>query len=445
MKKVFLVLAILSIIIVSGCIGQSNNYPVGISNSTAGKTYQAPETASSNPENTNIETSTKTYDKSVDNYQDNYQGFSLSKPNDWEVLSSSGVIIVRKNPDTTTAAIIYPVKLKKDLSNSEILEEYFNIIRNLVIDNGGKLDITEKNSNSASFSGVLDNQKLSGKIFVEKSGATAIYKMYWYTNIDDEPTLKNIINSYEKSIEMIKPLKVNRGSYFSIPSPENWKITETTNGIDAFDNDGLTGVSGAILVNAVGQTNPNDFIDFTLRSLNIENEELVSEGTYNSVQDNNGNEWYTKSKEFIYNYKGQKLRGIFSASVTNGYGYSFSAMMTLRQAPIEKWDEISPVLTQMESNFIILSASQTTAGVKLPSNHPADSSSIMSSWEYKNKVNDKVSNDWQETIMGYENTVSPSTGESYQMPFNSYSETGPEGPGYYRPLANGFTEKLNIE
>lgn len=442
MKKIFLIIPIFAIIIISGCIGQSSNYPISLTNSSTDKTYETP---SIEPTKTNAETSANTYQKAEINYHNSYQGYSLNKPDNWEVVSSSGVIIIRKDADTMTAAIIYPIKLKADLSSSEILNTYFNVIRYLVVENGGSLEITKNEQSSAVFSGMIENQKISGKIFVETSGKYAVYKMYWSTDLENyESDLKKSIDSYEKSPEIVKPLKVNKGNYFSIPSPEGWKITETTNGIDAFDDE-ITGVSGAILVNAFGQTTPDEFIDFTIKSLGIADQELVSQGVYDSVSDNNGNSWYTKSKEFIYTYKGEKVRGIFSASITNGYGYAFSAMMTLRQSSVERWDEISPTLTQMERNFVVISSSQTTTNVKLPSNHPADSSSIMSSWEYRNQVEDRLSNKWQETIMGYENTISPSTGEAYQMPLNAYSETGPDGPGYYRPLANGFSEKLDLE
>lgn len=52
-----------------------------------------------------------------------------------------------------------------------------------------------------------------------------------------------------------------------------------------------------------------------------------------------------------------------------------------------------------------------------------------------------LSDKWTEAIMGYENVYSPTTGDHYEAPLNSYSETGPDGPGYYRSVPNGY-EKL---
>ena len=44
--------------------------------------------------------------------------------------------------------------------------------------------------------------------------------------------------------------------------------------------------------------------------------------------------------------------------------------------------------------------------------------------------------------MGYDNVQSPTTGQTYQAPLNAWNETGPDGPGYYRPLPGGSSEKL---
>jgi hypothetical protein len=74
-----------------------------------------------------------------------------------------------------------------------------------------------------------------------------------------------------------------------------------------------------------------------------------------------------------------------------------------------------------------------TADVDLESADPSDPS-----------ANPEVdlSENWTEAIMGYENVYSPSIGEHYLAPLNSYWATGPDGGGYYRELPGGGYEKL---
>jgi len=53
-----------------------------------------------------------------------------------------------------------------------------------------------------------------------------------------------------------------------------------------------------------------------------------------------------------------------------------------------------------------------------------------------------LSEKWSEAILGFENVYSPTTGEHYLAPLESYWETGPNGAGYYRELPGGGLEIL---
>lgn len=53
-----------------------------------------------------------------------------------------------------------------------------------------------------------------------------------------------------------------------------------------------------------------------------------------------------------------------------------------------------------------------------------------------------LSEKWSEAILGFENVYSPTTGDHYLAPIDSYWDTGPEGGGYYRTLPGGGFEKL---
>lgn len=55
-----------------------------------------------------------------------------------------------------------------------------------------------------------------------------------------------------------------------------------------------------------------------------------------------------------------------------------------------------------------------------------------------------LSEKWSEAILGFENVYSPTTGDHFLAPINSYWETGPDGGGYYRELPGGGFEKLEF-
>ncbi len=53
-----------------------------------------------------------------------------------------------------------------------------------------------------------------------------------------------------------------------------------------------------------------------------------------------------------------------------------------------------------------------------------------------------LSEEWSEAILGFENVYSPSTGEHYLAPLETYWATGPDGGGYYREVPGGGYELL---
>ena len=112
--------------------------------------------------------------------------------------------------------------------------------------------------------------------------------------------------------------------------------------------------------------------------------------------------------------------------------YVISVYMAATEADL--WETRgAQALTSAISIRCVSQLRPATADVDLGSADPSDQS-----------ANPEVdlSENWTEAIMGYENVYSPSIGEHYLAPLNSYWDSGPEGGGYYRELPGGGYEKL---
>jgi len=106
----------------------------------------------------------------------------------------------------------------------------------------------------------------------------------------------------------------------------------------------------------------------------------------------------------------------------------------MADTPIDLWDtQGAQALYSAISIRCVTQVRPTTSSVDYAS---SDASSKSDNPE----VN--LSEEWTEAIMGYENVYSPTTGEHYEVPLDSYWETGPDGAGYYRGLPGGGYEKL---
>lgn len=245
--------------------------------------------------------------------------------------------------------------------------------------------------------------------------------------------------------EVKEDLQPYTGQVFQILKPRSWKVNETSNGIDVYDAGmGETlGVSGAVLFGAVGQSDPFQYSDWFLSMLGVSVQKVVGQKMLPPFPGMMGTQWQRGIKECIVSKGGQTLHTMLSVAICNGWG-QFSAIVTSMYAPESMWADWASTFLKMSESFKIVNAGRV-GGVRemsanLPQNHPLDSSSIMSSWEYKNRSGDRISQWQQEATMGYQRGLAGSTGQLYDMPLNTYD---PTVGGYRNP--DNPSEILNTD
>lgn len=241
------------------------------------------------------------------------------------------------------------------------------------------------------------------------------------------------VNDQTPSSENLQPY---RGQVFGMLKPENWQVNETRSGIDIYEpsSAGLLDVSGVTLVGAMGQTDPFQAADWavtTMMGLQIQN--VVGQQSLPAQTGIGGEQWQRGLKEYIVSKGGQSLHLLLSVGVQNGYG-QFNLICVSMCSPASLWVKWSSTLRRMAESFQILNLA-AVGGVaeqsrNLPKNNPLDSSAIMSSWENKNRSEDRNSQHQQEATMGYQRGQSETTGQSYDMPLSSYDATA---GGYRNP------------
>ena len=220
------------------------------------------------------------------------------------------------------------------------------------------------------------------------------------------------------------------GQVFGAKVPQGWDITDTESGIDIVDSsDPNTGVSGAVAIGWFGSQTPDGFIDFMLEAIGATSVNYESESDQEEITDpTSGLKWVMKTKIFTFtDQSGQLIRAKASAGVLNGYG-QFCGMITAFQTTPEKWDLWAPTLERIAKSIMIINPSKAGGidKVRLPTaaDLANDSSPLMESWEYRNRVGDWSSHEWSDAMMGQESDLySPSTGQSYTRPLNDYDPT----------------------
>lgn len=382
---------------------------------------------------------------------DRYIGFRVGKPKDWILDSTGGAVVVKRDPAGKELALIYPVVLSGDRTLKSLFNTYTGVLDATAQADGGGLDfrVTERDKKriQGKVDGTFAGTKVKGRAQVSEAGNQTVFSTYWAPKNelgDEEKVLSAIVGCYRG--EQGTPLEVHKGSYFTASIPSGWRVTaETQNGIDIVAPSEEGSVSFAYVTNAPGVTNPEEYRDWTLGTIGLESSRVLATQDLGSVTDQLGTSWSTEASEFEGTVRGDQVHGVIAIGVGNTAYGSFTGMASVRAAKVDDWDKLAGVLAAVQDSIRLIStgggSSTPGAGVSLPSNQPNENP-LTSSYEYRNQVGDKISQDWQEAIMGYENVESPSTGDQYQAPLNSYDPTGNDGPGYYRSLPDGGSEKL---
>jgi len=219
------------------------------------------------------------------------------------------------------------------------------------------------------------------------------------------------------------------GEVFGAKVPKGWNITDNESGIEIIDNnDSQTGASGIVAVGWYGKQTPDGFIEYMLKAIGAKSINYIQSSDQETITDpNSGLKWQMKSKTFTFVNKGQKLKAKASAGVLNGYG-QFMGMIIAFQTTPAKWKEWAPTLERIAKSITIINPSKAGGidKVRLPTaaDLKNDSSPLMESWEYRNRVGDWSSHEWSDAILGQETDLySPSTGRSYTRPLTDYDPT----------------------
>ena len=389
-------------------------------------------------------------DCGLETVRDRFIGFRIGRPSGWQMDATGGSIVVKEDPAGRTLAIVYPVIPEGGGDQVELFRSYGRVLAAAAKGNGGGLRFKiEENSERGVFGsvrGTFAGGPVEGRASVTPLEDQIVFSTYWAppAEIDSEQAeLAEIIACYRK--EQGVPLRRHQGQFFAASLPEDWRVTgETQNGIDISAPGDDAGVSFAYVTNIPGATEADGFRDYTLGSI-----PGLSDIRFQAVQDLGtstdglGTEWSQRASEFTASFEGRRVRGVVSVAVANTQYGSSGGLSSIRVAEVGKYDEFAGVIAAIQESIVLTSApgGGGGSGVALAPNRP-DDNPLTSSSDYRNEVQDQLSQDWQEATMGFDNVESPSTGDQYQVPLNSYDPAGPDGPGYYRELPGGGGSEL---
>jgi len=402
--------------------------------------------------------------------------FTIGVPKGWLYELNNGTVSIMKDENNLEGVFLYTAKLiKKDFTAKDFLVASSEFFTKSVADEGGTfsvIDIVSSGDNAqGTIEASLNGTPITGVYKVEKDGDFITMRAYYAPKVDiksSQDNLKEVVGCFYRataiSTDMIEAVQKSQaaeladlnassnftkyvGKYFSLSLPAGYNVTgESDSGIDISRNDMSAGFSYAYVTGAKGPYTPKQWAEYALPEyVKIDGLALGDAKTVSSeVPGMTVHEFsFTGVLNNSIDVKGEATIGIINTT-DYGLGSSSSAFWAIQIAKPDVWSSVSANLKAMQDSLVITDIGDTRRNVMLPPNRPMDSTigeSIIS--KTQSSISDESNGDWADTMRGYETVESPSTGERFDVPLDSWSNDGPDGPGYNRLLPNnGGTEKL---
>jgi hypothetical protein len=394
--------------------------------------------------------------RSLETFKEDVFGFLVKKPAGWILRYTTGVITILRDTQGQEGVLIYPVRPQAGFTLEDFFSSYLNILKESSKDSS-RVDYSDvtpgRGGVQAKVSGFMGGKTVVGAAAAFPSGPDYILTLYWAPTEElssQQPVLKCIADSYQKAPGL--PLVKLSGTYFETMAPKGWQILEeTSNGVDFRNPAGDAGVIvgyGDFGADPQPMTIPRLFEAVTKpcspgqKPCFSRNKSytMLAAGDAPDFIDGLGRTWKARAEEFeatMADAQNSRVHGVLTGMVMGGRHitglYGWFVITSTRVSRPDAWERNSAATAIIQDNLKIIKASEWSTSRILPRNNPLDSSTYMSSWEYKNRVDAELSGKRREAIMGYE-TYRTSAGERVDIPLNSIP--GGNNPLYYNPQTN---------
>jgi hypothetical protein len=371
---------------------------------------------------------------------DQYDGFHIGVPDGWQLFTLNNTIVVSSDLTATEEAVVLPALMTSALTPTAFLTSALNILQTQLAASGGTLTYTATSSGAQMPAGslVIQSSQASvvGQAHVEvlpyptAHGASVIALIAAWAPAPqyatDQSLLANIGACYGPQPGTL--YQVVRDHVFTYAIPVGWQVTnEGQDTIDIADGKGATanfdltfappgsGVNSAQTLltwafDKVGVTIGKVLFstqvpDQTLSSGAVRGEEYVGfDGTLKG---------------------GSAIHGFVNVVSTISPG-SAGGVIRLGVAPIGEWNSVYGALVHIIGSI------------------QHDITQDLQQWVHLNQQ-------WQafgQQVQGFDYALNgvdlvhdPTTGATFEAPYNAYNPSGPAGPGYYSPAGT----KLQVQ
>lgn len=389
-------------------------------------------------------------------------------PSGWLAYEEGGTLLIASDESASTAAIIYTALLRSNDDPAWFLGSYASAVSQGFAANGGGFEFDSPNYSgqgaTVDFYGFVSGRQVAGEARATVEGGFATARMYWSdvsSWSEDRQVLTTVVDCFQRIIVLDDarlnaatlaaatpptepvatsnpwgPLVPKYEGGFSYQAPASWNSTGS-------QGDGVT----AAVATAPADDAAAVFV-FMLTRFQPTEDQLISTlfasyginaGFQPSAESLPGASLY----EFSGVIGGQNGRGMVAIRKET-YMTFFAFYVSMAMSTVESWDLVKSTVAQIASTGTVTDASSNLSQLPAMPNLSVENvfgNSVTQSASYRSAVEEQASQNWSEAMRGYVTVESPSTGDRWDVPLNSYN---PAGGGFYRSLPGGGSEQLIV-
>jgi hypothetical protein len=361
---------------------------------------------------------------------DPYDGFHIGVPDGWDLFTLNGMIFVSKNSRSTEMAVVSPALMTAGLSPAAFFEAALATLQQQVASAGLRMTHTSTSSGAQMPAASISGQSAHGPVVGEARLEILPYLTAHGTSIvallaswapssqfaAESSLLAGIGACYGPQPGTLS--KVVRDQVFTYAIPLGWQArNETQDTIDIADgNDAL--VSYALTFSALGSgvNSPQTLLSWAFKKIGVRIGAVLSSRRLPDQKLSTGAVEGQEYVEFTGTLSGGRaIHGVVIVVSDSGIGGT-GGVLRLGVAATNRWNSLNGALIHIMDS-IQHSITQD-----------------LQQWEH-------LSQEWQafgQQVQGFDDALTgvdlvhdPTTGATFEAPYDAYNQSGPNGPGYY--------------
>jgi hypothetical protein len=369
---------------------------------------------------------------------DPYDGFHIGVPEGWSLFTLDGTIVVSKDATGTEQVAVLPALMTAGLTRSSFFTTSLGVLQKQVALSGGTLSWRIASGAalpSAQLTLHTGQVTMSGTASVKVLSQTTAHSSSQIAFIADWAPVAQFAT--ERSMlagigacygpQAATLFRVAKDQVFTYAIPAGWTTSnEGQDNIEISDgNDAYVSYTLAATAPGSGVDSAQSFLSWAFGRLGIKVTQVIgSVGSKDQLYE-----------QFLATLSdGRPAHGLVNIVSSTGSGLP-SGVIRLALASPARWNSVNGALIQIMSSI----QHDFTQDLQQWRRIQQQWQTISRQWQDISQQGNTFNQNFQgfdDALNGVDLVHDPTTGATFEAPYNAYSATGPDGPGYYSNAGN---------